>query len=630
MGVFKPGARVPFPRSCLLPLAAVCFGCAAVPAVLLAQAPTSAPQVPQVGVIFVAVSDGGGGSFPNLATVEVYKKSQGLYSTATVSSGRTRFEGVPLGTYVVVANSPGFDEAREEVELMLVNDQAQVRLMLRVTGDPSSKPVASGPPLLAPRVQKEIAKALEALRARKFEEARKHLLTAEKFAPTHPDVKYLLGVLSSLSGNAVLACSYWEKAIGAYATHLSSLLALGEARLAQENLAEARSLVDRAVSADASSWRAHQLLAHVLLRQGAYADAQHQAELALELGKADAGAVRLLLAKSLVAQRKRPEAVRVLQGFLASGPPELQAASAKRLLQALEQPAGETRAAAPELAALAEPVPAALPVLPRPPAKWFPPNVDDAVPPVEAAACDLPALLRGAARGVVAFTKSVDRFTATEFLEHQLLDDKGLAIRSESRKFDYLVSIRELRPGILNVDEYRNGSMLANVFPDGIATWGLPSVLLLFHPVNAGNYEFTCEGLSAQRGIPAWQVHFREKEANRAPLRTYRIGMALFPIPLKGRAWIAQSGFEVLRIETDLREAVPQIRLLAEHQAIDYGPVRFQKNRTELWLPAATDFFLDFRGQHIHRRLSYAGYLLFSVDQNQRITAPPASDTPAN
>jgi hypothetical protein len=124
-----------------------------------------------------------------------------------------------------------------------------------------------------------------------------------------------------------------------------------------------------------------------------------------------------------------------------------------------------------------------------------------------------------------------------------------------------------------------------SIFPAGIATRGLPAVILMFHPVSQDEYEMQCESLGSRRGVAAWQIHFRQKEDHPGMLRTYRVSGMLYPAPLKGRAWISPDTFQVLRIETDLVCPIPEIKLLNEHQEIDYGPVQFASRKTELWIP---------------------------------------------
>jgi hypothetical protein len=75
-------------------------------------------------------------------------------------------------------------------------------------------------------------------------------------------------------------------------------------------------------------------------------------------------------------------------------------------------------------------------------------------------------------------------------------------------------------------------------------------------------------------------------------------------------------------METDLVAAMPQIRLVSDHTLVDYGPVRFKRGNVEMWLPQGAEMYSDWRGKRMHRRLSYSNYLLFSVDEKQRISEP--------
>lgn len=600
----------------------------------LTNQPSSGFGGDDFGSIVVGVHAAGGAALEAMATVKIYTQSHELYSSATVGPGSTRFDRVPLGTYVVEANVPGYFPAEEQIELMMRNDLRQVSLALRLLSDASRRPVSRKPPLLAPKAQRELRKGLEELRANHREEAQKHLQNAARLAPSSPEVNYLLGVVATHSGDPSSAIKYWQKAISFFPEHVLSLMALGETTLTEGDLGAAKGYLDRAVAANASLWRAHELLAHVGLQQGIYLDAQHEAERAVELGKNEANESRLVLAKAFIAQSKRVEATTALHALLEKNPPEDLAASARRLLDGLVRTSRESATLSSASAALptasTETIRVLGPLLPPPSLSWKPPDVDERVPSVEDnVPCRLEKILPKIHRNVVLFARSLDRYTATESLENQVVDEHGTATRSRNLTFDYVVSMREIRPGTLNVDEYRNGSLSLDVFPDGLATTGLPAVILIFHPVHADDFEMRCEGLGSWRGIPAWQIHFRQSENRAASLRTYRVHGAIHPAPLKGRAWVSRDSLQVVRIETDLIHTVPAARLFGEHQEIDYGPVRFANKRVELWLPASTDFYTDFRGMRIRRRLSYANYLLFSTDETQKTARPAQSHAAA-
>ena len=257
---------------------------------------------------------------------------------------------------------------------------------------------------------------------------------------------------------------------------------------------------------------------------------------------------------------------------------------------------------------------------------WLPPDVDEKVPPVEETACSVDEVVQKAEERILEFVRNVDRFTATESLTHQSINKRGQALAPVGRKFDYVVSIHEVRQGHLGVTEYRNGGGAQTQFPSGIVTYGLPALVLIFHPYYAPNYEMTCEGLARSGGRFAWQVHFRQRPDKPNELKTYQFGIngPSYPVGLKGRAWISADSYRLVRMETDLIAPMPEIQLLAEHTEIEYGPVKFRESHVNLWLPKCAEVYLAWRGRRIHRRHSFDNYMLFMVDDQQRINKPPA------
>jgi hypothetical protein len=257
---------------------------------------------------------------------------------------------------------------------------------------------------------------------------------------------------------------------------------------------------------------------------------------------------------------------------------------------------------------------------------WLPPDVDEKVPPVDAGAvCPLEDVVQKAENRILEFVHDVDRFTATESLTHASIVKHGRSSTPTKRKFDYMVSIQEVRHGHLGVTEYRNGGLALDEFPGGIATYGLPALVLIFHPYYAPNYEMTCEGLTHANDTFAWQVHFRQRPDKPNELKTYQFGITgtSYSVGIKGRAWISADNYQIVRLETDLIAPMPQIQLLAEHTAIEYGPVKFRGGDVSLWLPLNAEVYFAWRGQRVHRLHSFDHYMLFTVEDKQRISPPP-------
>jgi len=262
--------------------------------------------------------------------------------------------------------------------------------------------------------------------------------------------------------------------------------------------------------------------------------------------------------------------------------------------------------------------------IPRASRPWAPPDIDDAVPPVTTGAvCSLPEVLQGAGQRVKELVTNLEQFTATERIGHSELDRKGNWRAPLARSFHYLVSISEIRPGMLNLEEARDGNSALDNFPTKLATTGLAAFALVFHPYFVGDFEMACEGLGEWHGQPAWQVHFQQRPDRPARMHSFRIGGNLYPVKLKGRAWISADAYQVVRLELDLMEAIPKIRLQVEHLDIEYRPVEFARRNLQLWLPESADLYMDFRRHRYHHRHGFSDFLLFSVETREVIHEPP-------
>jgi len=257
--------------------------------------------------------------------------------------------------------------------------------------------------------------------------------------------------------------------------------------------------------------------------------------------------------------------------------------------------------------------------------------VDDKVPPVEpGAACSLDEVVQKAGKRVQEFVENVDRFAATESLYHQSVSKTGELSAPVTLKFDYLVSLEQPKPNYFITEEFRSVKGSVAQFPDGVATNGLPALVLIFHPAYAQDYEMTCEGLAQWKGGLAWQVHFIQRPDKPNMMRAYRTRLdgPAYTVALKGRAWIAADTYQVVGLETDMIKPIPEIRLFADHAAIEYGPVKFQKDKVDMWLPLTAEVYFDWVGKRIHRRHSFSNYLLFGVENRQRILDPKIPNPP--
>jgi hypothetical protein len=257
-------------------------------------------------------------------------------------------------------------------------------------------------------------------------------------------------------------------------------------------------------------------------------------------------------------------------------------------------------------------------------AGWLPPDVDARIPPVEPQpSCNLEMVLREAGQRIQELVENVQRFTATETLLHESINKTGAVAAAAHRKYDYVVSIREFRPGSYEVEEFRRNGSSPLDYPGGTETIGLPALILIFHPFYSGDFSMTCEGLGTLKGRRAWQVYFRQKPDKPNRMRSYRTGNGpAHPVDLKGRAWFLADSYQIVGLQTDLIHPLPEIQLTADHTVVEYAPVHFNNRGVDMWLPQTAEVYSDWKGKRIHRRLGFSDFFLFAVDDKQKISTP--------
>ena len=569
-----------------------------------------------------------GAPIEGVAVVTLLNLSGQVYRQVTTKEGHLTFNDIAPTEYKIQVVSPVYERAVKQV-LAPSNASARVTILMH-PGEGVDARTALSLSALKPKAQKEVAKAMEALRANKPAIARNHLDTVNRMVPNHPEVTYLYGLYASQTGDQAVARSYWKKTLEQNPRHFGALLSLSDMAIHEKKPSEATEYLKHAIEIEPNSWRPHALLAEAYYLEHSRSEAIQQAERALELGNAPAAVVQPLLAQCFAERGERDRAIRTIQAYLKDHPADT---AAKKQLESFQNPnvvftsadggVSPNEMDASGIAATAEALP--------PPVSWMPPDVDERVPEVEpGAACSLDEVVQNTGKRLQELVKNVDRFTATELVTDESINKWGQPSNSAKAQFDYIVSMEETRRGALTVEEYREERSASTDFPKTVMTSGLPAMVVIFHPYYASNYEMTCEGLARWNGRLAWQVHFRQRPDRPNTIRSYRMGSEGqgHPVALKGRAWIAADNYQIVRLETSMVSPMPQIRLAAEHVAIDYAPVKFRQGALEMWLPANVEVYYDWRGHRVHRLHRFNNYLLFSVDDKQKISAPKGQETP--
>jgi len=552
---------------------------------------------------------------------------------STTDVSEVNFGDIPFGHYDIEVSAVGYLTGHKDFQAISNTVPVKMDIVLQKDPEAVNLNMIEGP--MPPKARKETKHGVSALKSGKWDEANKRLDAAYKLAPENPDVNFLLGYLYFQKKDYTRAADFLGTASNLSPHNVQALTLLGRVSLQQQDYGRAVSNLEKAVLTDADYWVAHDLLAASYLKQQKFDQARDQAQLALDKSKGNAPASQLVLGQALVNLGQKQEGIKALKDFLASSPKNPSVPQVRALIARLEaQPelpaANATIAQAPSvhmagvdpLIAAAEPTFSVRP--------WQPAAIDNNKPSIAAnVSCPTDIVEKTSAR-VEELVRDVSRIAAIEHLLHEQLDEMGDAITKENRTFNYVASFSEVS-GSIAVDEYRQEHLGIADFPDQISSSGFATLALVFHPKMRDGFEMVCEGLGELRGQATWMVHFRQREDRPARMHDYRVGGDLYSLKLKGRSWITADKFQIVRIESELVNPIPQIRLAGEHQVVEYGPVPFQKRNMQLWLPQSAEIYLDFRRHRYYRKHSFDHYMLFSVDADEKRkepTAKPAENAP--
>jgi len=550
-----------------------------------------------MGSVEIVLTGPDGQALRRVAVVTLLNVNGQRYREEVTRGGRVQFGGVAVSEYNARIVAPGYVATTKNIRLKNGED-LKLTVQLEAVSEGIDAVTEREIAALGAKWQKELGKAIEALRVQKTSEARASLEKVLKVAPQNPEVQYLFGVCELIQKNDEKANAYWTKTLELDPQHYRALMSMSEALLEENQLAEAVSYLERAEKTEPTAWRPHALFAEAYLKQGKSDEAVRQARRAQELGHGKAAAVEPILAAALRMHGSEEGASAPLQPAKSS---TKKGSNTAELLTARED--------------LSEALPS----------NWMPADIDEKVGALEpGAVCPVDDVLKKTSDRIQEFLGNVDRFTATESLQHEWIDKTGIPGERIERKFNYVVGIQEIRSGYFNVSESRIGKEGSNEFADGLATNGLPAMILIFHPTNITNFEITCEGLAQRSEGKAWQLHFRQRLDRPNTIRAFRIGQfgKSHPINLKGRAWISADTFQVLRLETQMIAPVREINLKADFTEVEYGPVHFNSKNVDLWLPqtaVAYSFWLGKRSRQSH---TFSNYVLFSVEDKQKISDP--------
>ena len=608
---------------------------------LLAIQPLAFAQRPDIGgmqmpspggtvSVAIAVRDVQGAPPSTAANVHLYSPTNG-YDTTSITGGTSdAVFSVPPGDYRVEVRCDGYQLATDELTVAprdLATDTYVTVLLKPAPANASGKSLTGGP-IMTPKLQQTVAKGMDALRQRNCDLAKKQFQKGTQMAPGNPELAFLMGATEFCLQHTDLARKSFARAVELDPNFEKALLSLGEIQLVAGETNVAIVTLQKAVSVNATDWRAHLVLANAYYRiPGHLPDAEAHARRAVDLAGDKSGSARLLLGQIYLAEGKTLDARRTWQKLAEDLPSDPSAVVAKRKLEDTALGLRNFR----ETSNLPPPKVLYDTDLPIPEADtpWSPPDIDDNPPTVLGASCSTTDALDRAFLRTKTQLANFEKFTATEHIEHQEIDRHGAPGKVKTREFSYIVFVVPYHGDSFYLEESRDADQkTTDSFPTPLATTGLNSLAIsLLQPSDRSNFRYQCEGITQLRSEVVWRIRFQEESTEALGVRRWKRNGMIYNVPFKGRLWISQSTYDVLRVETDLLAPMSKLQLTRDHLRVDYGPVKFDRGNQTLWLPWDAEMFMELRGKRYHHRHYLSDYRLFEVDTTNKISKPKNAPT---
>lgn len=576
-------------------------------------------------LVQVSVREMNGMPLPGSALVRLYSDVRPINLTSMTQDGATAsFPDVLPGEYEIEVRSVGYKTATEHASVMGGGVSATFYVYVHNENESLPGSAPANPPVMTPKLQEQIDKGLDKMRKRRYEDALKIFEKCLKIAPGNPDVHYLVGMAHYGLQQLSEARADFEAALRIYPSHQRSLLALGELQLHAGEAKDATQTLEKAFQANGADWRARLLLARAYFETKARDKAEQHAERAVELTKGKNAEARLLLARIQAARGNSAGAERSFENLLRDFPKDPAAALARSELANLKVSAERGEAAPSTPMQIAANLPLLSPAVPEMVLPWAPPDIDSTeYPMVQGVACSQEEVLTRAQLRMKKELENFEKFTATERIVHVEINSNGIPQEPREKDFSYMVTLFHGRNGFTYLEESRDGGENLDQFPTSMATKGLVSLGVAVLDRNyEGDFTFKCDGLTKWRGQPSWEIRFEQKKNIPSRIFTWRNNRGSFAIPLRGRVWVGANTYDLLHLESDLREPVLPLELARDHLVIDYGPVHFQHGNADLWLPWHADAYMELHGKRYHHSHTLTNYMLFTVDTNNKVAAP--------
>ncbi|MFB3904203.1 MAG: hypothetical protein ACE15E_12175 [Acidobacteriota bacterium] len=237
-----------------------------------------------------------------------------------------------------------------------------------------------------------------------------------------------------------------------------------------------------------------------------------------------------------------------------------------------------------------------------------------------AADSDLESLLERAGKSAEKFWQDLGSISCTETMSQAKIGDKGKILSQESSVYDYVI-VSGGRPGRPTVEESRvlqkeHQPRRPMAF---LVTSGFSVLWLVFHPYFQDSFEFSSDGGETIDGRLATRVRFSQAAGGRS-LSALRLRGRLYPLTIKGEAWLDPDSGVVLRIRSSLLQPKEELGLLSLDSSVRYQQVTFLAAKKACWVPVEASVEAKTRRQHWQNTHLFANHKYFTVTSESSVS----------
>jgi len=198
------------------------------------------------------------------------------------------------------------------------------------------------------------------------------------------------------------------------------------------------------------------------------------------------------------------------------------------------------------------------------------------------------------------------------------LGKNGKVEYEENSLFDYVVLFQSSSSEPIMVE-----SRLAKEGPKKprniplLLTNGFSTLLLIFHPYYAGDFQFADLGEESVDGRVCVKVHFQHVTGLRSTSALLLSGRE-YPLDLQGTALVDKATGTILKIDAALESSMEDVGLRSLWTEVQYAPVNFQGARQAYWLPATATIDVESAHQHWRNQHRFTAYHRFETSVQEK------------